>query len=66
MIKLSITIKDEKSKLTEHELIYEDMRLSKDNPHLAGKVRDLVEKFGLDPDDDSPKITVKATLDWQN
>jgi hypothetical protein len=65
MIKLSITVQNEESKLTEHELVYDALLLTSNNPFLIDRVKAAVIKFGLSPDDESPKITIKTVFDWQ-
>ena len=66
MFDISITVKTAHTKVTEKDIIHDnDLMLAKHNPFLIQKVKDAVEKLGLHPEEESPKITVKAVLRWQ-
>jgi|HubBroStandDraft_1064217.scaffolds.fasta_scaffold357756_1 hypothetical protein len=70
MIELSITVKDESSKLTEKDTLYDGLQLSKDDKSLAGRVQDCAIKFlqtrknsAEGPEDID--IIVTAKMVWQ-
>jgi len=64
MIELSITVKDESSRLTEKDTVDEPYELSMSNDNLINRVRKVVEHFGAHPESESPDIVVKATMVW--
>lgn len=67
MIELSITVKDENSKLTEKEVLYDDIILSTSNAWLYERVQAAIIKFGAEPGEypTAPDVTIKATMVWQ-
>lgn len=66
MIKLSIAIKGDSHKMTVNHLLYDFVEISKSNPALFTIVKNAVDQFPLEPGEEAPKITIKATLDWQS
>ena len=65
MQELSITVKTAHQKFTEKELVYDPLVMSKENSFLVDRVQAAVARIGLHHDDESPKITVKSVLHWQ-
>lgn len=65
MQELTITVKTAHQKLTEKELVYDALNMSKDNPFLIERVKAAVARIGLAPEEESPKITVKSVIRWQ-
>jgi hypothetical protein len=63
MIELTITVKDENSKLVEKDLIEGPLELSQTSDFLFERIRAAVIKFGPS-DDSSPDITVKCLMDF--
>ncbi len=66
MQELSIIVKTDHVKVTEKEIIFDPLLMTLDNPYLIEKVRNVVQKMGLLPEEESPKILVKSVLYWQN
>lgn len=66
MIKLSITIKGDNHKMTVTDIFYYSLEISKDSPTLQDLVQKAIDQFPLQEGEESPQITVKAVLDWQN
>ena len=66
MQELSITVKTAHQRFTEKELIYEPLTMSTVNPFLIDRVRAAVARIGLLPEEESPKITVKSVIRWQD
>ena len=62
MIELSITIKDENSKLVEKDTHYEPILLDPQNPILKQEIDKALKKFNRDPNSEAPAIIVKAKL----
>lgn len=65
MQELSITVKTANEKLTERHLLYDALLMTKDNPFLIEKVKAVFDRVIKDPHEESPKITVKSVLRWQ-
>ena len=66
MNELSITVKTAHQKFTEKEVVYDPLIMSKDNAFLVERVKAAVERIGLTPDEESPKVTVKSVIRWQD
>lgn len=66
MIEFEIKIKDEKATLSEKDLTYDDLLLSKNNEELADKVSQLLRKYreNYPEADESPDIVIRAKLIW--
>lgn len=66
-IEYTIKIKDEKSTLSEKDISYDPLLLSKDNEKLALDVNAVAERFFADNDSgESPEITITAKMVWQS
>ncbi len=66
MQELSITVKTAHQRFTEKELVYDALTFSRDNPFLIERVRAAVARIGLLPEEESPKITVRSVIRWQD
>lgn len=62
MIELSVTVKDEKSKLVEKDTYYEPIMLDIENVTLKALIKKALDKFKIDPNEEAPTIIVKAKL----
>lgn len=60
MIELSVTVKDEKSKLVEKDTYYEPIMLDIENVTLKALIKKALDKFKIDPNEEAPTIIVKA------
>ncbi len=66
-IEYTIKIKDEKSTLSEKEICYESLTLSKSNEELAQKVDALAQRFLAESESgEAPEITVTSKMVWQS
>lgn len=66
-IEYTIKIKDEKSTLSEKEISYESLTLSKSNEELAEKVNALAQRFLAESESaEAPEIIVTAKMLWQS
>lgn len=65
MIKVSITAKHVHSKVVETEIHETPFELCTSNLVLVEKVAEAVKKLNLNSWEESPKITIKATMEWQ-
>ena len=64
MIEYSITIKDENVKLTEKEISYEPLLLSRDNEQLVNRIQQAFNNFKNTSGNESPDVIIKATMVW--
>lgn len=62
---LTITVKGEKTKIVDRELVYDPLLMSKDNPFLIERVKRAYDKAFIEEGEEAPKITVKSTIRWQ-
>jgi len=65
MQELSITVRTAHQKLTEKELVYDPLTMSKDNPFLIERVKRVFDRISVGIEEESPKITVKSVIRWQ-
>jgi len=65
MIELSITVKDENSRVTEKDIVNDPYPLSIFNHDLKLRVEHTIEKHGADPEADAPDVIVTAKMVWQ-
>jgi hypothetical protein len=66
-IEYTIKIKDEKSTLSEKEIIYEALLLSKDNEVLMQAIAQLMARFFADEESpEAPEITITAKMVYQS
>lgn len=66
-IEYVIKVKDEKTSLTEREVSYEPLLLSKTNEALLQRVSEVVKRFlEKSPSEDSPEVTIRAKMVWQS
>jgi hypothetical protein len=66
MIELDIIVKDEKDKLIVKDTIYGPLVISLENSELRDRVEKALDKFGYDPNAESPSIVLKFKLVWQS
>lgn len=62
MIELSITIRDENSKLVEKDTYFEPILLDPQSPFLKQEIDKALKKFNRDPNAEAPAIIIKAKL----
>ena len=62
---LTITIKDEESKLTEKDNIYGPFELSFDNNFINNKIMDALTRFGKENNGNDVDIIVKTVTIWK-
>lgn len=65
MIELTITVKDENSKLVEKEVIFDSFLLDPGSTFLTKKAKSALDKFNADPSAEAPDIIIKATMRMQ-
>lgn len=62
---ITVTIKDEDSRLTEKELCYSSVSLDRDDSTINSMILSALEKFGTPANGDAPDIIVKTKTVWQ-
>jgi hypothetical protein len=66
-IEYTIKIKDEKSSLSEKEICYGPLLLSKENEIVAAKVNALAERFLANSESgEAPEIVITSKMVWQS
>ena len=65
MIELSITVKDENSKLTIKDIIYGSYELSNNNQDLCNRVEQVIKKHQMPLYEEAPDVIVSAKMVWQ-
>lgn len=66
-IEYTIKVKDEKNALSQKDISFEPLLLSKDNEELREKVNALAERFLADSESgEAPEIIVTSKMVWQS
>ncbi len=63
-VEVRVKISDEQQNLSYDEVIYEDFRMTRDDPVLMRLVRNTKDKFkssGQEP----PRVVVKTSMEWE-
>jgi hypothetical protein len=62
----TISVKDEKSSLSEKDFTYQPLEISKENEMLVQRISAVIERFiEKNPSQESPEVVIRTKTVWQ-